>query len=170
MFADLMSMASSGFHILIAAYIVLGWAISPVIHAPVCFAIIVHWLLNKNRCIMSEGFDDSNGFSSGLLARVGIDIRNNQTMKTIIPYLLVLVPGALSVVLALKDIEIMPAIIHKVMSHLMMVAPFAFIAKKILGAAGAGIVEGLKVAPEAPAAAAAAVAVAAEVPAVVASE
>ncbi len=138
-----MNIASNGFHILIAAYIVLGWLISPVIHGPVCAAIIVHWLLNKNRCIMSEGFDDSNGFSTGLLARVGIDIRNNQTLKTIIPYLLVIIPGIISVVLAIKGIEIMPAIIHKVMSHLMMVAPFAFVAKKIVGAGYKGIVEGL---------------------------
>ena len=155
MFADLMKLASNGFHILIAAYIVLGWVISPIIHAPVCTAIIVHWLLNKNRCIMSEGFEDSNGFSIGLLARVGIDIRNNQTMKTVVPYLLVLIPGALSVVLALKGVEIMPAIVHTVMSHLMMVAPFAFAAKKILGAGYSGVVEGLKVAPEAPIAVAA---------------
>ena len=160
MFADLIKLASNGFHILIAAYIVLGWVISPIIHAPVCAAIIVHWLLNKNRCIMSEGFEDSNGFSSGLLARVGIDIRNNETMKTIVPYLLVLIPGALSVVLALKGVEIMPQAIHSAMSHLMLVAPFAFIAKKILGAGYLGVVEGLKDAPETP------IAVAAEAPAV----
>jgi hypothetical protein len=143
MFGDLMNIASNGFHILIAIYIVLGWLISPVIHGPVCAAIIVHWLLNKNRCIMSEGFDDSNGFSTGLLARVGIDIRNNQTLKTIIPYLLVIIPGIISVVLAIKGIEIMPQIIHSIMSHLMMVAPFAFVAKKIVGAGYKGIVEGL---------------------------
>ncbi len=143
MLADLINLVSSGMHILIAAYIVFGWAISPVIHAPMCVAVIVHWLLNKNRCIMSEGFEDSNGFSTGLLARVGIDVRQNQTLKTIVPYLLVIIPGMISVVMAIKGIELVPHIIQSIMSYSMMIVPFSLIGKKLVGAGYKGIVEGL---------------------------
>lgn len=150
MFSELIKHVSSGFHILIAAYIVFGWAISPVIHAPICIAVIVHWLLNKNRCIMSEGFEDKNGFSSGLLSRIGIDISHSETLKTIIPYILVLIPAAVSIVMAIKEIELVPQIIQNVTSCAMMIVPVSLIGKKLVGAGMAGIAEGLKVAPVAP--------------------
>jgi hypothetical protein len=150
MLSELIKHVSSGFHILVAAYIVLGWAISPVIHAPMCVAVIVHWLLNKNRCIMSEGFEDKNGFTTGLLARVGINIGHSETLKTIVPYILVLVPAAISVVLTIMGIELVPQIIQNVMSYTMMIVPFSLIGKKLVGAGMTGISEGLKVAPVAP--------------------
>jgi hypothetical protein len=143
MFANLINVISSGMHILIAAYIVFGWAISPVIHAPICVAVIVHWLLNKNRCIMSEGFEDENGFSSGLLSRIGIDISHSETLKTIVPYILVLIPAAVSVVMAIKGVELVPQIVQSVMSYAMMLVPFSLIGKKLVGAGYKGIVEGL---------------------------
>ena len=143
MFASLINLVSSGMHILIAAYIVFGWAISPVIHAPICVGVIVHWLLNKNRCIMSEGFEDKNGFSSGLLARIGIDISHSETLKTIVPYILVLIPAAVSVVMAIKGVELVPQMIQSIMSYSMMLVPFSLIGKKLVGAGYKGIVEGL---------------------------
>jgi len=153
MLSELINRASNAFHILIAIYIVLGWAISPIIHAPMCVALIVHWLLNKNRCIMSEGFEDKNGFTTGLLGRIGIDISHSETLKTIVPYILVIIPAAISVVMTIKGIELVPQIIHNIMSYAMMVIPFSLIGKKLIGAGMTGIVEGLKVAPEMPAAA-----------------
>jgi hypothetical protein len=112
---------------------------------------------------MSEGFEDKNGFTTGLLGRIGIDISHSETLKTIVPYILVLIPAAISVVLTIKGIELVPQIIQNVMSYAMMVVPFSLIGKKIVGAGMTGIAEGLKVAPEAPV-------VAEEMPAVVASE
>ncbi len=143
MFANLINVVSSGMHILIAAYIVFGWAISPVIHAPMCVAVIVHWLLNKNRCIMSEGFEDKNGFTTGLLGRIGIDISHSETLKTIVPYILVIIPAAISIVLTIKGIELVPQIIQSIMSYTMMLVPFSLIGKKLVGAGYKGIVEGL---------------------------
>ena len=144
MFGNLQKYASEGFHIVIAAYIVLGWLLSPVIHAPVCFGIIIHWLLNNGRCMMSEGYEDSNGFSSGLMKKVGIDITNNETLKKIVPYLLVLIPGLFSVFLAIKCVEFVPQIVKTVTTHLAMITPIGLSLQKIISAAGLGVMEGLK--------------------------
>ncbi len=148
MLNDLIKLASEGFHILIAAFLALGWIISPAIHAPVCAGVLVHWLMNKNRCVMSEGYEDNNGFSTGVLKKVGIDISTNETLKTVLPYVLVIIPAILSVVLGMKGIELVPQIVKVTMSHIAMIAPFGLVLGKLFGAARDGVKEGLAMASE----------------------
>ncbi len=95
---------------------------------------------------MSEGYEDSNGFSSGVLKKMGIDISTNETLKTILPYVLVIIPTILSVILGFKGIELAPQIVKVTMSHIAMIAPFGLVLGKLFGAARDGVREGLAMA------------------------
>lgn len=93
------------FHIVISIYVVFGWILYPQGHAPVCFAIVLHWLLNKGRCVFSDGYDDDNGFTTELLMKVGIDISGKEWLKKLIPYILAIIPGLVSVYMSIRDIS-----------------------------------------------------------------
>lgn len=131
-------------HILIAAYIILGWLISPVIHGPACIAILIHWFINKNRCILSEGYEDDNGFSSGLLARAGIDIRENEWLKTIIPYILVGIPAAISIYMALNNIDLGGGLAHNIGKYIAPIVPLALTGSSLFKNFAHGVKEGQK--------------------------
>ncbi len=118
-------------HIAIATYLVIGWAFFPVIHAPFCVGVLVHWLLNKNRCILSGDYDDKNGFTTELLGRIGINIEGNETLKSLIPYLLVLGPLAVSVYLAMKGYSFGPDIFKKELAYTGALFPILFTLKKV---------------------------------------
>ncbi len=81
-----------------------GWILYPQIHGPVCFGIIVHWLINKGRCVFSGNYSDDNGFTTDILMKVGIDISGKEWLKKLVPYLLVLIPGLVSVFMSIRDI------------------------------------------------------------------
>lgn len=118
-------------HTAIATYLVIGWAFFPVIHAPFCVGVLVHWLLNKNRCILSGDYDDKNGFTTELLGRIGINIEGNETLKSLVPYLLVLGPLAVSVYLAMKGYSFGPDIFKKELAYTGAVLPILFTLKKV---------------------------------------
>jgi hypothetical protein len=118
-------------HIAIAAYLAFGWVFFPVIHAPCCVGVIVHWLLNKNRCILSGDYDDENGFVTELLGRIGINIQGNETLKSLVPYLLVLGPLAVSVVLAMKGYSFGPDIFKKKLAYTGALFPILLTLKKV---------------------------------------
>lgn len=130
------------FHILIAAFIVFGWLLSPVIHGPACIGILVHWLINKNRCILSEGYEDSNGFSSGLLAKVGIDIQSNEWLKTLLPYVLVSIPASISIYMALNNINICGDFAHSIGKYVAPIVPIAITGSSLFSSFATGVKEG----------------------------
>jgi hypothetical protein len=119
------------FHIAIAAFVFAGWVFFPVIHAPFCVGIIVHWLLNKNRCILSDDYEDKNGFTTELLGRVGINIAGNETLKSIVPYLLVAGPLAVSVYLAIKGYSFGPDMFKKELAYTGAILPIILTLKKV---------------------------------------
>ncbi len=129
-------------HILIAVYIVFGWLFAPAIHGPSCIGILVHWLINKNRCILSEGYEDNNGFSSGLLAKVGINIQNNEWLKTIIPYILVSIPASISIYMALNDIQIIGGLAKDIGKYIAPIVPIVLTGSSISKNFAKGIEEG----------------------------
>lgn len=85
------------FHVALAAFLFLGWAVAPRIHAPVVAATITHWLTNGDRCILSHDYDDPNGFVKSLVEGVGLPWPDAAWARTAIPYGLVLVPLGLSI-------------------------------------------------------------------------
>jgi hypothetical protein len=53
---------------------------------------------------LSGDYADDNGFTTELLGKVGIDISGKEWLKKLVPYLLVLIPGLMSVYMSIKDI------------------------------------------------------------------
>jgi hypothetical protein len=87
-------------HVIITVFAFFGWLLSPKIHAPFCGAIVMHWLTNNNRCVLSGEYEDENGFTKELLAYVGIPWPDEKMAQNAIPYALLLIPMAISVILA----------------------------------------------------------------------
>ena len=130
------------FHILIAAFIIFGWLLSPVIHGPTCIGILAHWFLNKNRCVLSEGYEDSNGFSSGLLAKVGINIENNEFLKTLLPYILVSIPASISIYMALNNINICGDFACNIGKYVAPIVPIVITGSTLFKSFASGVQEG----------------------------
>lgn len=118
------------FHTFIATYICFGWILFPEIHAPSCAAIIVHWLVNRNRCVFSDNYEDPNGFTAELLQKVGVDISNNKFLKSLVPYILVIVPGLLSVYLAFNGYSFGPVAIRTGLTYFLSAVPFIAVFRK----------------------------------------
>ncbi len=87
-------------HVLIAVFGLFGWILSPRIHGPFCGAIVMHWLTNKNQCVLSGDYEDDNGFTKELLEYVGIPWPEEKLAQNAIPYILIGIPMIISVVLA----------------------------------------------------------------------
>jgi hypothetical protein len=87
------------FHSIISFFGVFGFIIAPRIHAPFCGAIIFHWLTNNNRCILSDDYDDKNGFTKDLLTLMGLPWPSSELVQSIIPYILLLIPLSISIIL-----------------------------------------------------------------------
>lgn len=87
-------------HVVISLFGFFGFLLSPRIHAPFCGAILMHWITNKNRCIMSGEYEDENGFTRELLEYVGISWPESKTAQAAIPYMLLVIPMMISVLLA----------------------------------------------------------------------
>ena len=88
---------------MISLFGMLGFLIAPRIHAPFCAAILFHWLTNGNRCIMSGEYDDPNGFTKDLITMVGLPWPESTSLQKLIPYLLLLVPLSISVIITNLD-------------------------------------------------------------------
>ena len=88
---------------MISLFGMLGFLIAPRIHAPFCAAILFHWLTNGNRCIMSGEYDDPNGFTKDLVTMFGLPWPENTSLQKLIPYLLLLVPLSISVIITNLD-------------------------------------------------------------------
>ncbi len=131
-------------HILIAAYVVLGWLLSPIIHGPFCIAVLVHWFLNKNRCMLSEGYEDNNGFTTGLLAKIGINIQENEWLKTIVPYILVSIPAAISIYMGLNTIDLGGGLAYNIGKYIAPIIPLALTGSSLFKSFANGIQEGQK--------------------------
>jgi hypothetical protein len=86
-------------HIFITVFTFFGWLVSPKIHAPFCGAIAMHWITNNNRCILSGEYEDENGYTKELLEYVGIPWPEQKMAQNAIPYVLLLVPMMISVIL-----------------------------------------------------------------------
>lgn len=84
-------------HVALAAFIVCGWAFAPRIHGPVAAAVLGHWLTNGGRCTLSGEYEDTNGFTQGLVTSVGLPWPDATWLQAAIPYVLLLVPLGLSV-------------------------------------------------------------------------
>ncbi len=85
------------FHVALAVFIVCGWAVAPRIHGPVAAGILGHWLTNKGRCALSGDYEDSNGFTRGLVEGIGLPWPESTWLQNAVPYVLLLVPFGLSV-------------------------------------------------------------------------
>ena len=132
------------FHILIVSFILLGWLLSPVIHAPLCVGVLTHWLVNKNRCILSEGYDDNNGFTTGLLAKIGIDIQGNELLKTLIPYILVSIPAAISIYMAFNNINLGGGLVYDIGKYIAPAVPLVLTGNTLFKSFASGIHDGQK--------------------------
>lgn len=130
------------FHILISVFIVFGWLLAPVIHGPMCVGVLTHWLLNKNRCILSEGYEDKNGFTTEILAKIGINIENNEWLKTIVPYILVSIPAAISIYMALNNIEICGNFARNIGKYVAPIIPLAVTGSSLFKSFTDGVQEG----------------------------
>jgi hypothetical protein len=86
-------------HVAISLFIFFGFIVAPRIHAPFCSAILMHWFTNNNRCIMSNEYEDQNGFTRELLEYVGIPWPESNMMQNAIPYILLIVPMTISVLI-----------------------------------------------------------------------
>ena len=86
-------------HLIISAFALFGWLLSPRIHAPFCGAIFMHWITNNNRCVLSGEYEDENGFTKELLGYVGIPWPEHKMAQTAVPYILLLIPMMISVIL-----------------------------------------------------------------------
>jgi hypothetical protein len=84
-------------HVALAAFIVGGWAVAPRVHGPVAAGVLGHWLTNGGRCILSDSYDDSNGFTRSLVEGIGLPWPEAPWLQAAIPYVLLLVPFAISV-------------------------------------------------------------------------
>jgi uncharacterized membrane protein len=92
-------------HIVIAIFGALGFLIAPQVHAPFCAAVLVHWLTNNNRCIVSQLTEnetpdtdtDKNGFTRQLLEMFGLTWPSAQWAQDIIPYALLIGPMLISI-------------------------------------------------------------------------
>jgi hypothetical protein len=132
------------FHILIVSFILLGWLLSPVIHAPLCVGVLTHWIVNKNRCILSEGYDDNNGFTTGLLAKIGIDIQGNELLKTLIPYILVSIPAAISIYMAFNNINLGGGLATDVGKYIGPIIPIVLTGNSLFKSFASGVQDGQK--------------------------
>jgi hypothetical protein len=119
------------FHTLIAVYLFFGWTLFPHIHAPACAAVLVHWFVNKNRCVFSDSYEDNNGFTTELLQKVGIDISQSKRLQDIIPYILLIIPFAISIYLAIQGYSFGPAILQTAITYILSAIPFFLSAKEI---------------------------------------
>jgi hypothetical protein len=86
-------------HVIITLFTYFGFLIAPKVHAPVCGAIVMHWITNNNRCFLSKDYEDENGFTKELLAYVGIPWPKDKVAQYIAPYLLLGIPMIMSVIL-----------------------------------------------------------------------
>lgn len=85
------------FHVLVSLFGSFGWLIVPKVHAPFCAGVLMHWITNGNRCILSQGYEDTNGFTQSLVESVGFKWPESKIWQNIIPYVLLLVPMMISV-------------------------------------------------------------------------
>lgn len=85
------------FHVVLALFIIGGWAVVPRLHGPVAAGILGHWLTNGGRCALSDEYDDPNGFTRSLVEGVGLPWPDAPWLQATIPYVLLLVPFGLSV-------------------------------------------------------------------------
>jgi len=88
-------------HVFITLFAFFGFLVAPRIHAPFCGAILMHWITNNNRCVMSGEYEDENGFTRELLAHVGIPWPESKTAQNIVPYVLLILPMMISVLLTM---------------------------------------------------------------------
>lgn len=130
------------FHTFIALYVFFGWALFPEIHAPSCAAILVHWLVNKNRCVFSDTYDDPNGFTTELLQKVGIDISKSDTLKSLIPYILVIIPFSVSLYLGFTGYSFGATAIRTALTYFLSAVPFIAIFRRFWASEVAGEVAG----------------------------
>ena len=91
------------FHVALAAFIVVGWALVPRIHGPVAAGVLGHWLTNGGRCILSGDYNDTNGFTRSLIEGISLPWPEEPWLQAAIPYTLLLVPLGLSVWTSLPD-------------------------------------------------------------------
>jgi hypothetical protein len=132
------------FHILIAAFILLGWLFAPIIHGPSCIGILAHWFINKNRCIFSDNYKDNNGFTTGLLAKIGINIEGNELLKTIIPYILVSIPAAISIYMAFNNINLGGGLVYDIGKYIAPAVPLVLTGNTLFKSFASGIQDGQK--------------------------
>lgn len=86
-------------HVIITVFSLFGFLIAPKVHAPFCGAIVMHWLTNNNRCVLSGEYEDENGFTKELLGYVGIPWPDQKAAQNAVPYILIGIPMILSVLL-----------------------------------------------------------------------
>lgn len=87
-------------HYVISALILFGGAFTSnctllKFHLLLCLVVVVHWLTNNNRCMLSEEeHDNPNGYTLGLLRNVGIVIPEDDVVTAnIVAYAFVLIPA-----------------------------------------------------------------------------
>ena len=130
------------FHILIVAFILLGWLFAPIIHGPSCIGILAHWFINKNRCILSNEYEDNNGFTTGLLGKIGIDIQGNELLKTIVPYTLVAIPAAISIYMAFNNINLGGGLVYDIGKYIAPVVPLVLTGNTLFKSFASGVQDG----------------------------
>lgn len=85
-------------HYLISAYILFGGAFSSNCtylkwHVAFNGFVIVHWLTNNNRCVLSDGYEEDTGYTRHVLNTLGFPInKDDKATMMVIAYAAVVVP------------------------------------------------------------------------------